>query len=53
MDFFGSLNSYNFLSDGAMADSVALASDWLAVYGDLNKAYSDTICQIETKKTAV
>jgi hypothetical protein len=53
MDFFGSLNSYNYSRTGEEADTIAIASDLLAVYKDFHKAYYDTICQIEAKKTAV
>ena len=53
MDFFGSMNSYNYSENGDEADKIAIANDLLAVYMDLYKAYINTICQIETKKTAV
>ena len=53
MDFFGSMNSYNSSKSGADADKIALATDWFAVYTDLYKAFHNTLCQIETKKTAV
>jgi len=52
IDFFGSLNSYNYSASGEVADKAALASDFLAVYMDFYKAYYDTVCQHETKKTA-
>lgn len=52
IDFFGVLNYYNFSPSGAEADKKAFYSDWLMVYNDLFKAYQDTICQIESKKTA-
>ena len=53
MDFFGSMNSYNYSENGDEADKIAIANDLLAVYMDLYKAYLNTICQIETRKTAV
>ena len=53
MDFFGSMNSYNYSENGDEADKVALTNDLLAVYLDLYNAYLNTLCQIETKKTAV
>jgi len=53
MDFFGSMNSYNYSENGDEADKIAIANDLLAVYMDLYKAYFNTICQIETRKTAV
>jgi hypothetical protein len=53
MDFFGSMNSYNYSSNGEEADKIAIASDLLAIYKDFYKAYYDTVCQIGTKGTAV
>jgi hypothetical protein len=53
IDFFGSLNSYNYSKTGEEADKIALASDMLAIYKDFYKAYYDTLCQIETKRTGV
>ena len=53
MDFFGSMNRYNYSQSGEEADKIAIASDFLAIYMDLYKAYYDTICQLETKKTVV
>jgi len=53
MDFFGSMNSYNYSENGDEADKIALTNDLLAVYLDLYKAYLNTVCQIETKKNAV
>jgi len=53
IDLFGVLNRYNTSQNSAEADRIALTNDWLAVYKDLRKAYVDTLCQIETKKTAV
>jgi hypothetical protein len=53
MDFFGSMNTYNYARHGEEADTIALASDLLAVYKDFYKAYYDTVCQLETKKSAV
>ena len=53
MDFFGSLNSYNYSKNGEEADKLALANDFLVIYMDLYKAYIKTICQIEAKETAV
>jgi hypothetical protein len=52
MDLFGVLNTYNFSRSVAEADRKALYSDWQAVYNDLFKAYQDTVCQIESRKTA-
>jgi hypothetical protein len=52
VDLFGVLNNYNFSRFGAEADRKAFYSDWLMVYEDLFKAYQDTICQIEPRKTA-
>jgi hypothetical protein len=52
IDFFGVLNYYNYSRSVAEADRKAYYSDWLMVYNDLIKAYQDTICQIETRKTA-
>ena len=53
MDFFGSMNSYNYSENGDEADKMAIANDFFAVYLDLYKAYLNTICQIEPKRTAV
>ena len=53
IDFFGSLNSYNYSKNGEEADKLALANDFLVIYMDLYKAYINTICQIEAKETAV
>jgi len=53
MDFFGSLNSYNYSKNGEEADKLALANDFLVIYMDLYKAYIKTICQIEAKETVV
>jgi poly(3-hydroxybutyrate) depolymerase len=53
MDFYGSLNSYNYSKNGEEADKLALANDFLVIYMDLYKAYIKTICQIEAKETAV
>lgn len=50
MDFFGSLNRYNYSRDEEEADKIALASDLLIIYNDLYKAYCDTVCQTESKK---
>jgi len=52
MDFFGSMNSYNYSEDGYEADKIALVHDFSAVYMDLYKAYLNTVCQIEAKETA-
>ncbi|MCL2215178.1 MAG: hypothetical protein FWC06_08230 [Treponema sp.] len=52
MDFFGSLNSYNFSHGDDMADKLALASDFYAVYDDFYKAFYKTICQQEERKIA-
>ena len=53
MDFFGSMNQYNYSQSGEEADRMAVAADWLAVFTDLQNAYNETVCQLETKKTAV
>jgi hypothetical protein len=53
MDFFGSMNAYNYSGNGEEADIIALNSDLLAVYKDFHKAYYNTLCQLETKKTVV
>ena len=53
MDFFGTMNSYNYSTNGEDADKVAIASDLLAVYKDFNEAYQQTICQIAIKKPTV
>jgi hypothetical protein len=53
MDFFGSMNTYNYSKNGEEADETALASDWLAIYKDFHKTYYDTVCQLETKKSVV
>jgi len=53
IDFFGSMNSYNYSTNGEDADKIAIASDLLAVYTDLYKAYINTLCQLEARKTAV
>ena len=52
IDFFGSLNSYNYSLNEEMADKIALASDFYAVYEDFFKAYIRTVCQQEIRKTA-
>ena len=53
IDFFGSLNSYNYSENGEDADKIAIASDLLAIYKDFHEAFDKTICQIETRKTSV
>ena len=53
LDFFGSMNSYNFSNTGEEADRIAIASDLLAVYKDFNEAYLKTLCQITAKEAAV
>jgi len=53
IDFFGSLNSYNYSEDEEIADKTALASDLLTIYMDLYKAYHNTLCQVEKTKTAI
>jgi len=53
IDFYGSLNNYNYSIDEETADKIALASDFLAVYIDFYKAYCKTLCQIESRKNAV
>ena len=51
IDFFGSLNGYNYSPDGEMADRIALSADLCAIYKDLYIAYMNTLCQIEKRKT--
>jgi hypothetical protein len=53
MDFFGSMNAYNYSRHGEEADTIALTSDLLAIYKDFYKSYYDTVCQLEAKKSAV
>ena len=53
IDFFGSLNSYNYSKNEEEADKIAIANDLLVIYLDLYRAYIKTICQIEAKKTAI
>jgi len=53
IDFFGSLNTYNYSSSNDMADKVALASDFYAIYADFYAAYQKTICQQEKRKIDV
>ena len=53
IDFFGTLNSYNYSENGEDADKTAIASDLLAVYKDLHEAYIRTICQLEARKTGL
>ena len=53
MDLFGVLNHYNDASSEHDADKIALASDWMAVYNDLYKAFYDTKCQLETRTNAI
>jgi hypothetical protein len=53
IDLFGVMNTYNFSENEAEADSKAMLNDWIAVYGDLYKAYNGMVCQVEAKKTAV
>jgi hypothetical protein len=53
IDFFGSMNTYNYSHDGEIADKMALVSDFFEVYMDFYKAYYKTICQLEEKKTVV
>ena len=52
MDLFGSMNIYNYSKNEVEADKTAIASDWLAIYTDLYKAWDTTLCQIEQKKIA-
>jgi hypothetical protein len=52
IDFFGSLNAYNYSPDGEMADKIAIASDFFEVYKDFYTAYYKTLCQQEQRKTA-
>ena len=49
IDFFGVLNRYNSSKSDVDADRKAILSDWLAVYGDMQKAYIQTKCQIAAK----
>ena len=53
MDFFGSMNSYNYSKNEDEADKIAIANDLLAIYLDFYRAFFNTLCQIESKKTAV
>ena len=53
MDFFGTMNSYNYSENGEEADKTAIASDLLAIYRDFYEAYYKTLCQIATKEIAV
>jgi len=53
MDFFGSMNEYNYSPSGEEADSLAIAADWLAIFKDFHKAYGDTICLLEGRKPHV
>ena len=53
MDFFGSMNVYNYSKNGAEADKIAIANDWLAIYMDFHNAFYKTTCQIASKKNAV
>jgi hypothetical protein len=53
MDFFDSLNAYNYSNEGEEADIIGLNSDLLAIYKDFHKAYGDTLCQLETKNPVV
>jgi hypothetical protein len=52
-DFFGGLNRYNFSKSDLEADKKAIMSDWLAIYGDMQKAYVHTKCQIEEKLNVI
>ena len=52
IDFYGSLNTYNYSQNEEMADKVAIASDFYAIYNDFFKAFNKTICQQEKRKTA-
>ena len=52
MDFFGSMNQYNYSLSGKEADMTAIAADWLAVLRDFRIAYDETTCLLETRKTA-
>jgi hypothetical protein len=52
-DILGTMNQYNYAKTGDEADRIALMADWLAVYGDLWRAYEDLQCQIEAKKNGV
>jgi hypothetical protein len=53
IDFFGSMNTYNYSENGEEADKIAIASDLLGIYKDFQKAYYNTLCQLETRKTTV
>ena len=52
IDFFGSLNFYNYAASEIKADKIALNSDFLAIYKDLYEAYH-TLCQKEIKRTSL
>jgi hypothetical protein len=49
IDLFGVLNDYNFSSSGQDADVKALASDWMAVYGDMAKAWDKTKASVPSR----
>jgi hypothetical protein len=51
IDFFGSMNTYNYSSDGDIADKIALTSDIFEIYKDFYTAFYQTICQQEKRKT--
>jgi len=51
MDFFGSMNQYNYSPSGEEADSLAICADWLAILKDFHVAYNNTICLLEARKT--
>jgi len=50
LDFFGSMNSYNYSATGEEADKIAIASDLLVVYEDFYKAYNSTVCRLEAER---
>ncbi|MCL2600656.1 MAG: hypothetical protein FWD88_05700 [Treponema sp.] len=54
MDFFGSMNSYDYSYPmiGEDADTAAIVSDLTVVYEDFYKAYNRTLCQFEAEKAA-
>ena len=52
MDFFGSMNQYNYSQSGDEADSLSIYADWLDVLKDFHVAYNNTICLLEAGKTA-
>jgi hypothetical protein len=53
IDLFGVMDDYNYSETGKEADRKAIASDWNAIYGDLNSAYKGLSCQVNQSKNAV